>query len=174
MLQLKLPANERLQFLAGQYIDILLQGRQAPQPIPWPTPPHDDALLELHVRHHARRASSPSTCSTTMKEKDILRFEGPLGTFFLREDSDKPIIFVASGTGFAPIKAIIEHAFHSGIARPMVLYWGGRRPRGSSTWPSCAGSGQARARAFQLRPGGLGRAARGCSGRAAPASCIAP
>jgi CDP-4-dehydro-6-deoxyglucose reductase, E3 len=63
-----------------------------------------------------------------MKEKDILRFEGPLGTFFLREDSDKPIIFVASGTGFAPIKSIIEHAFHLGVQRPMTLYWGGRRP----------------------------------------------
>ena len=64
-----------------------------------------------------------------MKEKDILRFEGPLGTFFLREDSDKPIIFVASGTGFAPIKSILLHAFHTGAQRQMVLYWGGRRPQ---------------------------------------------
>ena len=63
-----------------------------------------------------------------MKEKDILRFEGPLGTFFLREESAKPIVFVASGTGFAPIKAIIEHALHKGVSRPMTLYWGGRRP----------------------------------------------
>jgi CDP-4-dehydro-6-deoxyglucose reductase len=64
-----------------------------------------------------------------MKERDILRFEGPQGTFFLREDSAKPIVFVASGTGFAPIKSIIEHALHKGIARPMTLYWGGRRPK---------------------------------------------
>jgi CDP-4-dehydro-6-deoxyglucose reductase len=64
-----------------------------------------------------------------MKERDILRFEGPLGTFFLREDSDKPIVFVASGTGFAPIKSILENAFHTGIARPMTLYWGGRRQK---------------------------------------------
>jgi CDP-4-dehydro-6-deoxyglucose reductase len=63
-----------------------------------------------------------------LKEKDILRFEGPLGTFFLREDSDKPMILVASGTGFAPIKSIIEHAFHKKTARQIVLYWGGRRP----------------------------------------------
>ncbi|MEY3960015.1 MAG: hypothetical protein RIR14_669, partial [Pseudomonadota bacterium] len=63
------------------------------------------------------------------KERDILRFEGPMGTFFLREDSDAPIVFVASGTGFAPIKAIIEHAIHKNIRRPMTLYWGGRRPR---------------------------------------------
>jgi CDP-4-dehydro-6-deoxyglucose reductase len=64
-----------------------------------------------------------------MKERDILRFEGPLGTFFLRQDSDKPIVFVASGTGFAPIKAMIEAARHKGVARPMTLYWGGRRPK---------------------------------------------
>ncbi len=63
-----------------------------------------------------------------MKERDILRFEGPLGTFFLRE-SEKPIVFVASGTGFAPIKAMIEPAFKREIARPMTLYWGGRRPK---------------------------------------------
>jgi CDP-4-dehydro-6-deoxyglucose reductase len=61
-----------------------------------------------------------------MKEKDILRFEGPLGTFFLREESDKPIVLLASGTGFAPIKAIAEHALFKGIRRPMALYWGGR------------------------------------------------
>jgi CDP-4-dehydro-6-deoxyglucose reductase len=64
-----------------------------------------------------------------MKERDILRFEGPQGTFFLREDSEKPIVFVASGTGFAPIKSIIEHAIHKGISRAMTLYWGGRRPK---------------------------------------------
>ena len=64
-----------------------------------------------------------------MKERDILRMEGPLGTFFLREDSDKPVVFVASGTGFAPIKSIIETARQKGITRPMTLYWGGRRPR---------------------------------------------
>jgi CDP-4-dehydro-6-deoxyglucose reductase, E3 len=62
-----------------------------------------------------------------MKERDILRVEGPYGSFFLREDSSKPIILLASGTGFAPIKAIIEHAMHVGCERPMTLYWGGRK-----------------------------------------------
>jgi CDP-4-dehydro-6-deoxyglucose reductase len=61
-----------------------------------------------------------------MKERAILRFEGPLGTFYLREDSDKPMIFVAGGTGFAPIKAQIEHLLHHGTGREMVLYWGVR------------------------------------------------
>ena len=63
-----------------------------------------------------------------MKERDILRFEGPLGTFFLREDSDKPIVMLASGTGFAPIKAIVEQLEHNKSSRPVTLYWGGRRP----------------------------------------------
>jgi CDP-4-dehydro-6-deoxyglucose reductase len=61
-----------------------------------------------------------------MKERAIVRFEGPLGSFYLREDSDKPMILVAGGTGFAPVKAVIEHAFHKGIDRQMVLYWGAR------------------------------------------------
>jgi CDP-4-dehydro-6-deoxyglucose reductase len=65
---------------------------------------------------------------STMKEKDILRAEGPYGSFFLREDSDKPMVLLASGTGFAPIKALIEHMQHRGITRPATLYWGGRRP----------------------------------------------
>ena len=64
-----------------------------------------------------------------MKERDILRFEGPLGSFFLREESDKPVIMVASGTGFAPVKGIIEHTLYRGIKRPITLYWGGRRPQ---------------------------------------------
>ncbi|HWQ38124.1 MAG TPA: CDP-6-deoxy-delta-3,4-glucoseen reductase [Burkholderiales bacterium] len=126
VLKLKLPANERLQFLAGQYIDILLkEGKRRSYSMA--NPPHDDEYIELHVRNMAHGAFTEYVFNR-MKEKDILRFEGPLGTFFLREESDKPIIFVASGTGFAPIKSIIEHTFHVGSQRPMTLYWGGRRP----------------------------------------------
>jgi CDP-4-dehydro-6-deoxyglucose reductase len=89
--------------------------------------PHDDEFLQLHVRRVAG-GSFTDHVFTQMKERDILRFEGPLGSFFLR-DSDKPVIFVASGTGFAPIKAILEDAFHKGNERNMALYWGGRRPK---------------------------------------------
>jgi CDP-4-dehydro-6-deoxyglucose reductase len=66
---------------------------------------------------------------STMKERDILRFEGPLGTFFLREESSKPIVLLASGTGFAPVKALVEHMIHLKSERPVALYWGGRRPQ---------------------------------------------
>ena len=127
VVQLKLPANEKLVYLAGQFIDFLLKDG-ARRSFSMANPPHAAELLEIHVRQVAGGQFTDHVFSK-MKERDILRFEGPLGTFFLRQDSGKPIVFVASGTGFAPIKAIIEHAFHEGVSRPMVLYWGGRRPK---------------------------------------------
>lgn len=122
--KIKLPANERLQFLAGQYIDFQLKDGRA-RSYSLANPPHDDALLELHIRHVPGGLFSEQVFST-MKERDILRLKGPLGSFFMREDSDKPMIFVAGGTGFAPVKAMLEHAFATHMDRQMVLYWGAR------------------------------------------------
>src|SRR5215471_8806925 len=127
ILSLKLPANERLQFLAGQYIEFILKDGSR-RSFSMANAPHDDELLQLHVRHVAGGAFTDHVFKT-MTERDILRFEGPFGTFFLREESDKPIVFVASGTGFAPIKAVIDAALRKGTARPMTLYWGARRPK---------------------------------------------
>jgi CDP-4-dehydro-6-deoxyglucose reductase len=127
LLQVKLPANERLQFLAGQYLEFLLKDGSR-RSFSMGNAPHADELVELHVRHVAGGQFTDHVFGK-MKERDILRFEGPLGTFFLREDSPKPVVFVASGTGFAPIKSIIESALHKGVKRPMTLYWGGRRPK---------------------------------------------
>jgi len=126
-LYLRLPANERLQFLAGQYIEFLLKDG-ARRSFSMGNAPHDDELIQLHVRRVAGGQFTDHVFGK-MKERDILRLEGPLGTFFLREESAKPIVLVASGTGFAPIKSIVENALHKGVARPMVLYWGGRRPK---------------------------------------------
>ncbi len=130
-IRLQLPANEKLVFLAGQYIELILRdgSRRA---YSLACPPHDATQLELHVRHMPGGLFTDALFGVrdpAVKERDILRFEGPLGTFFLREDSDKPIVLLASGTGFAPIKALVEHALHKGITRPMTLYWGGRRPQ---------------------------------------------
>jgi CDP-4-dehydro-6-deoxyglucose reductase len=127
VLHLRLPANERLQFLAGQYIEFLLKDGSR-RSFSMGNAPHDDELIQLHVRHVPGGQFTDHVFGK-MKERDILRLEGPLGTFFLREDSAKPIVFVASGTGFAPIKSIIEHALRKAITRPMTLYWGGRRPK---------------------------------------------
>ena len=127
IVQLKLPANERLQFLPGQYIDFLLKGGER-RSFSMANSPHADELVELHIRHVAGGNFTDHVFGK-MKERDILRLEGPLGSFFLREDSAKPIVLVASGTGFAPIKSILESAFYKKIERPMVLYWGARRPK---------------------------------------------
>lgn len=125
VLSLKLPANERLQFLAGQYIDVL-QKDDKPRSFSLANAPHDDACLELHVRNIAGGTFTRQVFEQ-MKERDILRIKGPLGTFYLREDLDKPVIFVAGGTGFAPVKAIIEHALKTGFKREMHFYWGVRK-----------------------------------------------
>jgi CDP-4-dehydro-6-deoxyglucose reductase, E3 len=124
ILFLKLPAGERLQFLAGQYIDMLMKDGKR-RSFSLANAPHDDQFLQLHVRKTPGGAFSKYVFEE-MRERAILRFEGPLGTFYLREDSDKPMIFVAGGTGFAPIKAQIEHLFHHGEDRPIVLYFGAR------------------------------------------------
>ena len=130
VLQLQLPATESFRFYAGQYVEIILKDGKR-RSYSMANPPHAAAALELHIRHlpgglftdHVFGAGA-----TQMKEREILRVEGPFGSFFLREDSDLPIVMLASGTGFAPIKAIVEHMVHQNIQRPVDLYWGGRRP----------------------------------------------
>jgi CDP-4-dehydro-6-deoxyglucose reductase, E3 len=127
VLALQLPANERLQYRAGQYIEFLLKDGKR-RSYSMANAPHLDEHLTLHIRH-LRGGVFTDHVFNNLKERDILRFEGPLGTFFLREDSDKPMVLLASGTGFAPIKAIVEQAIHNKSERQMVLYWGGRRPQ---------------------------------------------
>ncbi len=124
IMELKLPASERLQFFAGQYIEILLKnGRR--RAFSLANAPHDDSCLQLHIRHMPGGQFTDAVFST-MKERDMLRFNGPHGSFFLREESEKPMLLVAGGTGFAPIKAIVEHAIAEKSPRPMDIYWGGR------------------------------------------------
>lgn len=126
-LYLKLPATERLRFRAGQYINILMKdGRR--RAFSLANAPHEDARLELHIRHVPGGAFTDFVFEQ-LRDKAVLRIEGPLGGFFLREESTRPIVFMAGGTGFAPIKGIIEHALAAGIERPMHLYWGVRARR---------------------------------------------
>jgi CDP-4-dehydro-6-deoxyglucose reductase len=123
-IQLRLPATDRLQFAAGQYLEVLMKdgGRRA---FSIANAPHDDALIELHVRHVPGGLFTGQVFST-MKPRDILRIHGPLGTFMLDEKSSRPIVCVAGGTGFAPIRSLVEHALHVGIGRPISVYWGAR------------------------------------------------
>lgn len=123
-MHLRLPATERLQFLAGQYVDILLKDGKR-RSFSLANAPHDDALLQLHIRHVPGGLFTDQVFST-MKQRDILRFNGPHGSFYLRQDSKKPMILLAGGTGFAPIKAIVEHAIAERCERPMYVYWGAK------------------------------------------------
>jgi CDP-4-dehydro-6-deoxyglucose reductase len=136
VIRLQLPANDTMRYHAGQYIEFILRDgsrrsysmANAPHTLvkselPTPTGPS----VELHIRHMPGGKFTDHVF-TAMKEKEILRVEGPYGSFYLREDSDKPMILLASGTGFAPIKAVIEHMQFKGIDRAAILYWGGRRP----------------------------------------------
>ncbi|HUR90050.1 MAG TPA: CDP-6-deoxy-delta-3,4-glucoseen reductase [Ramlibacter sp.] len=136
VLKMQLPANDTMRFHAGQYVEFILRDgarrsysmANAPHNLMHATGPGTTApVIELHVRHMPGGKFTDHVF-TAMKEKEILRLEGPYGSFYLREDSGKPMVLLASGTGFAPIKAIIEHLQFKQIKRPATLYWGGRRP----------------------------------------------
>ena len=125
-IMLQLPANDAFNYRAGQYVDFLLRDGVR-RSYSMANAPASGEGLELHIRHMPGGVFTDHVFAS-MKEKEILRIEGPFGSFFLREDSDKPLILLASGTGFAPIKALIEHMQQQGMARAATLYWGARRP----------------------------------------------
>ncbi len=128
IMKLQLPATQNLQYRAGQYIEILLRDG-ARRSYSMANAPHnlgEPPALELHLRHLPGGVFTDHVF-TQMKEREILRIEGPFGSFFLREDSNKPLVLLAAGTGFAPIKALIELMQLKNINRPAVLYWGCRR-----------------------------------------------
>ena len=116
-----------MQFLAGQYIDVLLKDH-APRAFSIANAPHDDDLIELHIRIVSGGYFSAQVLNQ-MQEKAMLRIRGPLGTFFLREDSERPAILIGGGTGFAPLKGMLEHAFYTSVNKPLHLFWGVRAKR---------------------------------------------
>ena len=114
----------RLQWLPGQYLDVLLDGGRR-RPFSIANGPQPDGTIELHVRHVAGGGFT-SRVADELAVGDVLRIEAPLGTFVAREDSERPMIFVAGGTGIAPVKAIVEHFLALGTRRAMEVYWGVR------------------------------------------------
>lgn len=130
--RLQLPANSNLQYHPGQYVEIILRDG-ARRDYSMANAPHmvrdgGAPMLDLHIRHTPGGKFTDHVFQA-MKEKEILRLEGPYGSAWLREDSSAPVILLASGTGFAPIKAMVEHLHFMKSTRPAALYWGGRRPR---------------------------------------------
>ena len=121
---LKIPGSQSLQYLAGQYLDIEHPDFE-PRAFSIANAPVNSNLLELHVRL-VKEGQFTNFVFNTLTEKTILRIEGPKGSFFLRDESDCPIVFIAGGTGFGPIKAIIEHLILMNSTRTVCLYWGVR------------------------------------------------
>jgi CDP-4-dehydro-6-deoxyglucose reductase len=126
-LRLRLPASQRLQFLAGQYVDMLLAGGKR-RAFSIASCPSLENEIELHIRH-VEGGDFTGHVFTDLQERDILRFEGPLGNFFVRNDApDRPMIMMGGGTGFAPLKSMIESLIDHGDRREIHLYWGARTP----------------------------------------------
>ena len=125
-LQLRFPAGKRIRFKAGQYLQVLLEDGSR-RSYSMANPPHQNDGVQLHIRHLPGGRFS-GYLESTAAAGDIVRLEMPFGDFYLRENAGKPLVFVASGTGFAPIKSILEDMFKRGAPqRPVSLYWGARR-----------------------------------------------
>lgn len=120
-------ASAPFRYLPGQYVDFLLpDGRRRSFSIA--NAAEDGAPLEFHMRVTPGGLFA-NYVQAEMPDKTILRFEGPLGAFYLREESPRPVVMVAGGTGFGPIKAMLEHQFRRGLSRPFHLFWGARARR---------------------------------------------
>jgi CDP-4-dehydro-6-deoxyglucose reductase, E3 len=124
---LRLPAVERLRFHPGQYLDVLLD-RGARRSFSIASPPHDSELLELHVRRVAGGRFTDNLFSA-LPVGSLLRIEGPVGQFVLRERPQRPLLMIAGGTGFAPLKSMLRHLLEGGHADPVHFYWGARQPQ---------------------------------------------
>ena len=122
-IKLKLPNAQRLQFLAGQYLEILLaEGKRRAFSIA--SSPQSEDEIELHIRH-VDGGGFTGWVFDELKERDILRLEAPLGTFFVRNDKiERPMIMMGGGTGFAPLKSMLEDLLAHHDQRPLHLFWG--------------------------------------------------
>ncbi len=130
LIRLQLPTSQFFRYLPGQYLIFILRDGSK-RSYSMANVASEENLIDLHVRHMPGGVFTDHVFGagdTSMKVREIQRVEGPYGSSFLREDSNKPIVFVVSGTGFAPIKAMMERLIETGSRRSVVLYWGGRRP----------------------------------------------
>ena len=128
-LYLSLPKNMTVHFLAGQYMDIILEDGSR-RSFSMANAPWEEGAWEFHVRHLPGGRFTESLFQGAIPEKTVLRIEAPLGGFHLHRESPRPWLFVAGGTGYAPIKAMLSQGFHEGEQRPMTLFWGTRNSDG--------------------------------------------
>jgi NAD(P)H-flavin reductase/ferredoxin len=124
---LRFPAGIRVRFKAGQHLNLILPNGER-RDFSMANPPSESDGVQLHVRHVAGGAITGYVFNE-LKRGDQLRVEVPFGDFYLR-DSERPALFVAGSTGFAPIAAMVADALAKGSRREMLLYWGARRRSG--------------------------------------------
>jgi len=121
---LKPPANDRFVFLPGQFVDLLLAGGKR-RSYSIALSPSREGEIELHIRRMDGGLFSGQVFEA-LKEKDILRFEGPHGSFYLQNPEQKPLILLAGGPGFAPLQAMLETLLEKESGRSVHLYVGAR------------------------------------------------
>ena len=127
LMEIKLPPHEKFEFLAGQYLDFLLRGSRR-RSFSMANSPSSNDVIELHIRE-VPDGSFTGQVFNEIKEKDMLRIQGPFGTFIMRSDNSRPAILIAGGTGLAPLKSMLEKVREEGCDRPLHLYWGARAIR---------------------------------------------
>ncbi len=127
VLQLRLPAGQRARFKAGQYLQVALPDGSR-RSYSMANPPHESDMLQLHVCHVP--GGRFTQILPQLKAGDLLQVELPFGSFELREDSVAPMVCVVGGTGFAPVKSLVDDILKKGVQRPVTLIWGGRNRAG--------------------------------------------
>jgi len=123
VLELRLPAGQKVRFKAGQYLHIILPNGER-RSYSMANAPHQSDVLQLHIRHVPDGRFSGQV--QNLNPGDSLLIEMPFGQFHLREDSERPIVFIAASTGLAPIKSMMEDIIRRKIQRPIQLFWGVR------------------------------------------------
>ena len=127
LLVLRLPAGQRARFMAGQYLQVALpDGSRRAYSLA--NPPHESDTLQLHIRHV--QGGKFTQIVPQLKAGDELQVELPFGSFELKEDTSAPMLCVVGGTGFAPVKSLLDDMLKKGIRRPVTLIWGGRNKAG--------------------------------------------
>jgi len=122
---LRLPPTSDFNFHPGQYIDLIGHGGLR-RSYSIANAPVAEKQIELHIRQVSGGAMSHYWFEQA-KVNDLLRLNGPLGTFFLRDVADQDLVFLATGTGIAPVKAMLEGlAQQAQQPRSATVYWGGR------------------------------------------------
>ncbi|WP_254318106.1 FAD-binding oxidoreductase [Paraburkholderia sp. CNPSo 3272] len=126
VVRVQIPVNTGFTFEAGQYVDVVLRDGTR-RSYSMANSPAEEGQIEWHIRAMPGGRFSQHVYQN-LKPKDLLRIEGPYGSFVL-SDADAPLIFLASGTGYAPIAAMMREHRDRIAARGATFYWGARREK---------------------------------------------